>query len=84
MARSHKKQFGTHILVERDQDGFYIVSLPGIDGAHADGETLEKAMKHLNEVISLLKEYYGEKKFVRIVKRDNKLFGVVPYDLEYV
>ena len=84
MARAEKKLIATNILVERDEDGFYIVSLHGVQGAHADGETLEKAIKNLSEVVSLLKEYYGERKFLKLVKHENRLFGVVPYELEYV
>lgn len=84
MARSDKKLLGTNILVERDQEGFFIVSIPGIQGAHADGKTFEKAMKNLGEVISLLKAHHGEKIFLRMIKKENRYFGVVPYDLEYV
>ena len=84
MIKSSKKLSNAQILVERDQEGVFIVSLPGIQGAHADGLTLEKAIKNLKEVVSLIKEHYGEKKFERLVKNENRLFGVIPYDLEYV
>ena len=83
MIKSTKKFLGTNILVEKDNEGGFIVSLPGIDGAHADGKTLEVAIKNLNEVISLLKEHYGEKSFLRLIKSENRFFGVIPYELEY-
>jgi predicted RNase H-like HicB family nuclease len=84
MEKGRKKLLDAHILVERDSEGIFIVSLPGVQGAHADGTTLEQAIKNLKEVVSLLKEHYGEKKFVRLVKNENRFFGVIPYDLEYV
>ncbi|HCC06417.1 TPA: hypothetical protein DEP94_03630 [Candidatus Nomurabacteria bacterium] len=84
MIKSNKKSFGTNILVERDISGGFIVSIPGINGAHADGMTLERAVKNLNEVMSLLKEHYGEKKLFNIVKNENRFFGVIPYSVEYV
>ncbi len=84
MMKGSKKSLNAQILVERDQEGVFIVSLPGVQGAHADGVTLEKAIKNLREVISLLKEHYGEKRFERLVKKENRLVGVLPYDLEYV
>ena len=84
MIKKGKKTLGTNILVERDMDGGFIVSIPGISGAHADGMTLEQAVKNLNEVMSLLKEYYGEKKLLRIIESENRFFGVIPYNLEYV
>ena len=82
--KTNKKLFDANILVERDVSGGFIVSIPGIVGAHADGMTLEEAVKNLDEVMSLLKEHYGEKKFLRIVKSENRFFGVIPYNMEYV
>jgi predicted RNase H-like HicB family nuclease len=79
-----RKTLETQVLVERDNDGVFIVSLPGIQGAHADGTTLEVAMKNLKEVLSLLALHHGTQKFVRLVKKENALFGVLPYDVEYV
>lgn len=83
MIKSNKKFLGTNILVEKDKDGGFIVSLPGVQGAHADGSTLEQATKNLNEVIALLKEYHGDKKFLRLIKSENRFFGVISYNLEY-
>lgn len=80
----NKKLFDSNILVEKDISGGFIVSIPGINGAHADGATLKEATKNLDEVMSLLKEHYGEKKFLRIVKSENRFFGVIPYNMEYV
>lgn len=79
----NKKLFDANILVEKDVSGGFIVSIPGIDGAHSDGTTLEDAISNLNEVMSLLKEHYGEKKFLQILKSENRFFGVIPYHMEY-
>ena len=84
MIKGVKKNVGTNILVERDTGGGFIVSIPGIQGAHADGHTLEQAVKNLNQVMSLLREYYGEKKLLHILKSENRFFGVIPYSIEYV
>ncbi len=81
--KSNKKLFDANILVEKDASGGFIVSIPGINGAHADGTTLEDAIYNLNEVMSLLKEHYGEKKFLQILKSENRFFGVIPYHMEY-
>lgn len=81
--KNNKKTIGATILMERDISGEFIVSIPGTQGAHAEDMTLEIAIKNLNKVVSLLKEYYGEKKFLRIVKSENRFFGVIPYNLEH-
>ena len=83
MIKTSKKFLGTNILVEKDREGGFILSIPGVQGAHADGTTLEQAIKNLNEVVSLLKEYHGEKNFLRMIKSENRFFGVIPYNLEY-
>lgn len=74
-----KGTLGTNILVEKDISGGFIVSIPSIEGAHADGKTIEQAIKNLNEVMFLLKEYYGEKKLKSILKKEDRFLGVLPY-----
>ena len=43
--------------VERDPEtGFYVGSVPGIPGAHTQGETLDELQANLKEVIALCLE----------------------------
>jgi predicted RNase H-like HicB family nuclease len=77
------KNISTSILVEQDTDGIFIVSIPGIAGAHADGITLEKATDNLKNVISLLREYHGEKKLISKIKQEKSLYGILPFSVEY-
>jgi len=43
--------------VERDPDtGFYVGTVPGIPGAHTQGETLDELQKNLREVLTLCLE----------------------------
>ena len=44
------------IIVEQDEDGFYIVSCPLFKGCHSYGETIEEAMENIKEVIELCLE----------------------------
>lgn len=41
------------MLVERDEDGVYIVSVPTIAGCRTYGRTLDEAMKNIAEAASL-------------------------------
>lgn len=46
-----------HALIERDlATGLLVGSVPGIPGAHTQGETIEEVQANLIEVLSLLHE----------------------------
>ena len=61
--RQKRKQLP--ILVQRDEDGCYIVECPVFEGCYAQGETLEEAMKNIREVIDLVLE---EEKSQRVLR----------------
>lgn len=44
------------ILIETDEDGYYIVSCPLLKGCHSYGTTIEEAMENIKEVIHLCLE----------------------------
>jgi len=46
-----------NIILERDEDGYYVASVPSLPGCYTQGKTLEDAKKRIVEVIKLcLKE----------------------------
>lgn len=48
-------------IIERDPEtGLYIGIVPGIPGAHTQGETLDELNTHLREVITLCLEEMSE------------------------
>lgn len=44
------------IIVEQDEDGFYIVSCPMFKGCHTYGKTVDEAMANIEEVIQMCLE----------------------------
>ena len=44
------------ILIELDEDGYYIVSCPLFRGCHSYGETIDDALENIREVIALCLE----------------------------
>ncbi|NOR48039.1 MAG: type II toxin-antitoxin system HicB family antitoxin [Methanosarcinaceae archaeon] len=44
------------IVVEMDEDGYYIVSCPQFKGCHSYGETIDEAMENIKEVIDMCLE----------------------------
>lgn len=53
------------LLVEKGEDGFYVVECPLFDGCYSQGKTLDEALRNIKEVIQLILE---EKKSKEILK----------------
>lgn len=59
MSVSHSsKQKSTRlpIVIEKDEDGFYVVECPILSGCYSQGKTLDEALQNIQEVIALLSE----------------------------
>lgn len=44
------------VIVERDEDGFYVVQCTVLNGCFTQGKTLDEALKNIREVIELCLE----------------------------
>lgn len=57
-ARALKQQPTRHfpVMVEVDEDGFYIVSCPVFKGCHSYGKTIDEAIENIKEVIEICLE----------------------------
>ena len=49
-----KRQF--QVIIERDEDGFFVASVPAFPGCHTQARTLETLTKRVKEAISLCLE----------------------------
>ena len=49
------------VLVEKDEDGFFVVECPILRGCYTQGKTLDEALKNIHEVIGLCLEEQKEK-----------------------
>ena len=58
MIGAKKVQFP--VLVEKDEDGFFVVECPLIQGCYTQGKTLDEALKNIHEVIELCIEEQKE------------------------
>lgn len=50
------KKLHLPIIVEQDEDGYYIVSCPVFKGCHSYGKTINEAMENIKEVIEMCLE----------------------------
>ena len=56
------------LIIERGEDGFYVVECPLFDGCYTQGKTIDEALRNIREVIELILE---EKKAREILKNYN-------------
>ena len=50
------RNFKFPLFVEKDEDGFYVIECPLLEGCYSQGKTIDKALKNIREVISLILE----------------------------
>jgi len=48
------------VLVEKDEDGFFVVECPILRGCYTQGKTIDEALKNIHEVIELCLEEQKE------------------------
>lgn len=61
MKTENTKTLHLPILVEQDEDNFYIVSCPVFKGCHSYGATIDEALSNIKEVIDMCIEEEQEK-----------------------
>ncbi len=44
------------VLIEKDEDGFYVGSVPALRGCHTQGKTLDELLRNVKEAIQLCLE----------------------------
>jgi predicted RNase H-like HicB family nuclease len=54
MKKTGKREFS--VVVERDEDGYYVASVPELRGCHTQARSLDKLMERVREAIELCLE----------------------------
>ena len=49
-----KREF--NVVIERDSEGFYVASVPGLQGCHTQARSLDKLLNRIKEAIELCLE----------------------------
>lgn len=56
------------VIIEKDEEGFFVADCPDLQGCHAQGETIEEAITNIRDVMRLnLKVLKAEKQEIPIV-----------------
>lgn len=52
---SMSKEF--NVVIEKDSDGYYVASVPGLQGCHTQAKSLDELMERIQEAIALCLEF---------------------------
>ena len=58
MRKTGKQEFS--VVVERDEEGYYVASVPALPGCHTQARSLDKLMERVREAIELCLEVERE------------------------
>jgi predicted RNase H-like HicB family nuclease len=47
------------VVIERDEDGFYVASVPQLPGCHTQGRSLDEISERIREAVELCLEVEG-------------------------
>lgn len=66
------------VLIEQDEDGFYVASVPELPGCYTQAKTLEELRKRIKEAIELVLESDKEVKEEKIKSPNSQpgFFGI--------
>jgi predicted RNase H-like HicB family nuclease len=60
-----KKEF--YVVIERDEDGYYVGEVPQLKACYSQGETIDELMNNIKEVIELCLEEESEESISEFV-----------------
>ncbi|OGK09920.1 hypothetical protein A2767_07045 [Candidatus Roizmanbacteria bacterium RIFCSPHIGHO2_01_FULL_35_10] len=68
------KELQFKVLIEQDEDGMYVASVPELPGCYTQGKTLETVRKRIKEVIELVLEEDEDLKKEKIAAKHSPIF----------
>lgn len=74
-----KKKYNLPVVVEKDEDGFYVVECPVFSGCYSQGKTLDEAIKNIKEVIDICLEEKENKEILREFHPQELSFHTLSY-----
>lgn len=67
------------VVIEKDEDGFYVVECPVFLGCYTQGKTLDEALKNIREVIELCLEERENREMLRSFHPQEISFHTLTY-----
>ena len=74
-----KKEIQLPIIIEKDEDNFYVVECPVFSGCYTQGRTIDEALKNIKEVIELCLEEKENKEALKNFHPQELSFHTLTY-----
>jgi predicted RNase H-like HicB family nuclease len=72
-----KREF--YVIIERDEDGYYVGEVPHLKACYSQGETLDELMVNIKEVIELCLEENNDENLPEFVGIQNVVVSCQNY-----
>lgn len=77
MKTKHVRQLP--VIVEKDEDGFYVVECPVFSGCYTQGKTIDEALKNIHEVIEVCLEEKENEEILKDFHPQEMSFHTITY-----
>lgn len=67
------------VIVEKDEDGFYVVECPVFSGCYTQGKTIDEALKNIHEVIEICLEEKENEEILKDFHPQEVSFHTIAY-----
>lgn len=73
------------VVIQQDEDGFYVASVPELCAAHTQGRTLEEVRERIKEVIALVLEADADAREEKLKSPEpvSKFFAIEDISIAY-
>ena len=65
MPRRNHESFQFPVVIEKDEDGYFIVECPVLEGCYTQGKSVDEALKNIKEVIALCMQENETRDFLK-------------------
>lgn len=72
--RKNKKIYSLPVVIEKDERGYYVGTVPALKSCYTQAKTLPELYKRLDEAVKLCLEV--EKKYFKDLPKQNEFLGV--------
>lgn len=72
-----KKKYNFPLIIEQDEDGYYIIECPVLSGCYTQGKTMEEALKNIEEVIKICLAEKETRELVSDYHSQNFIFSTI-------
>ena len=69
-----KKKTIFPLVIEKDEDGFFVVECPVLSGCYSQGKTLDEAIKNIKEVMQVCLEEKQNKELLKSYHPESFIF----------